>query len=370
MAAPLRALFYNEGAIGTGVLGHAAMAQTLSASTAAREDLTARHIGPGPEGPLARLIEHPVPGLFALSLDLQPTRWHLVQSRRARRAVRRALRDGPADVLLVHSHVSALLLAPIMRRWPTFLSVDSLIESYTRLGVWQRVRPWTNATLALSLLLERRALRQAHTVLAWTRWAADDATRTAPGARVLVWNPGVDVTRFRPASNAPGAKTRILFVGARFDAKGGADLLTALGSDLGARFELDVVSQEEPPAAPGLRWHRLGPGDDRLVALYQQADLFCLPSYVDAAPNSVVEALASGTAVVGSDVGGVPDLVGDAGVIVARGDRRALRETLLALAADPDRRDRLGRAGRARAEQRFDSRRQTARLLDLLREAR
>jgi len=370
VAAPLRALFYNEGAVGTGVLGHAAMAQTLSASTAARGDVQARHIGPGPEGPLARLVEHPVPGLFGLSLDLQPTRWHLVQSERARLAIRRALRDGPADVLLVHTHVSALLLAPIMRRWPTFLSVDALIASYTGLGVWQRVRPWTNASLALSLFLERRALRRAHTVLAWTQWAADDAARAAPAARVQVWNPGVDITRFRPAAKTARSATRILFVGARFDAKGGADLLAALGSDLGSRFELDVVSQEEPPAARGVRWHRLRPGDDRLVALYQQADLFCLPSYVDAAPNSVVEALASGTTVVSSDVGGVPDLVGDAGVVVTRGDLRALRETLLALAADPDRRERLARAGRARAEEHFDSRRQTDQLLDLLRAAR
>jgi glycosyltransferase involved in cell wall biosynthesis len=102
--------------------------------------------------------------------------------------------------------------------------------------------------------------------------------------------------------------------------------------------------------------------------LRQQADLLALPSGADAAPWAVLEAMACGTPILGSDVGGIPDMVGDeAGVIVGYGDRRALRSAALDLIGDPARRSALGAGARARAERRYDARRQTRELVDLLR---
>jgi hypothetical protein len=80
VAEPLRALFYNEGAVGSGTLGHSMLEHALRAGLSRRDDVDARMLGPARERGLSRLAARSVPGLFGVSLDLQPTRWHLVQS--------------------------------------------------------------------------------------------------------------------------------------------------------------------------------------------------------------------------------------------------------------------------------------------------
>ena len=75
----------------------------------------------------------------------------------------------------------------------------------------------------------------------------------------------------------------------------------------------------------------LGPLPQPVVADWiAAADLLCLPSHAEGSPNVIVEALASGTPVVASRVGGIPDLVDDGtnGLLVAPGDPAALATTL------------------------------------------
>ena len=63
---------------------------------------------------------------------------------------------------------------------------------------------------------------------------------------------------------------------------------------------------------------------------YNAADIFVIPSLVDNLPNTVLEAMACGTPVIGFDVGGIPDMVreGETGLLVYPGDSRALSEAL------------------------------------------
>src|SRR5437773_7622706 len=75
-----------------------------------------------------------------------------------------------------------------------------------------------------------------------------------------------------------------------------------------------------------------------LPNVYAASDVVALTSLNEGSPVSVIEAMASGRAVVATAVGGVPDVVGDTtGVLVASGDHRALAEAVLALLADPER---------------------------------
>ncbi|WP_392465420.1 glycosyltransferase [Arsenicicoccus cauae] len=88
--------------------------------------------------------------------------------------------------------------------------------------------------------------------------------------------------------------------------------------------------------------------------LLRAADLVVHPSHEDALPTSLISALATGTPVVATRVGGIPDIVGDdAGILVPPDDPAALAAAVADLARDPGRREACGLAGRARYDSTF-----------------
>jgi glycosyltransferase involved in cell wall biosynthesis len=91
-----------------------------------------------------------------------------------------------------------------------------------------------------------------------------------------------------------------------------------------------------------------------LQSMYQQADLFILPSiWQESYGLPVAEAMASGVPVLATRSGGVPELVQDgvSGRLVPRFDVDALTHALREMLADPDRLRAMGQAARIRAEQ-------------------
>jgi glycosyltransferase involved in cell wall biosynthesis len=177
-----------------------------------------------------------------------------------------------------------------------------------------------------------------------------------------------------PASQFPWAGPRgdkanptVLFMGRVGDRKGIFDLVEAwpavlqrvpharlrVGGDGdldGLRARLSALGIQESVEVMG--WVS---GDDRLGA-YAESDVYCLPSYAEGLPVSVLEAMASGLAVVGTDVDGFPDAIveGETGFMMKPGDRTTLADRLARLLEDTELRDRLGANGRARVEQVFD----------------
>lgn len=92
-----------------------------------------------------------------------------------------------------------------------------------------------------------------------------------------------------------------------------------------------------------------------VAPFFAAADVWTVPSRDDAAPMVALEAMALGKPVVGSRVGGIPELVQDGvtGTIVPAEDAAALAEAVCALLAEPKRRERLGNAARERVAQEF-----------------
>jgi len=96
--------------------------------------------------------------------------------------------------------------------------------------------------------------------------------------------------------------------------------------------------------------------DDNLASVaFSAADAIVLPSRQDNLPNTMVEALACGTAVIGSDVGGIPDLVipGHTGFLFANGDAQSLGETIDKAFSDLGRLREYGKNGRLLAEKKL-----------------
>ena len=93
-----------------------------------------------------------------------------------------------------------------------------------------------------------------------------------------------------------------------------------------------------------------------LPNVYAASDVVALTSLNEGSPVSVIEAMASGRAVVATAVGGVPDVVSEAtGILVPVGDHRGFADAIVSLLRDPDRRAELGRKGREVAVRRFAS---------------
>ncbi|MFE5670508.1 glycosyltransferase [Agromyces sp. NPDC056523] len=196
--------------------------------------------------------------------------------------------------------------------------------------------------------------------------------------RVRVVRNGIDCERFAPAPNgavAPSAirdgRMRIVFVGRMVSEKGPDVLIRAaerlgrpdveylmVGSQGFARdaplsaYEHELRRLADRATAESGAAIRFEPFVDRMALpdLLRSADLLVVPSrWAEPSGLTAMEGLATGLPVIASRAGGLPDLVGSAGVLVEPDDPGELADAIAALADDPDRRRRMAHAARDHA---------------------
>lgn len=188
--------------------------------------------------------------------------------------------------------------------------------------------------------------------------------------RLKVVHVGVDTAAFRPpASRPPRAEAHLLTVARLVPLKAQRLLLEALAElvhDHSVPARLTVVgdgplrdSLERTAAQLGVRDRVTfagAVGQDRIQSYYSAADIFCLPSLLEGLPAVLMEAMATELPVVATRIMGVPELVdhGVSGLLVTPGRSSELARALLELISSPERRDRLGRAGRVRVQSEFE----------------
>jgi glycosyltransferase involved in cell wall biosynthesis len=221
--------------------------------------------------------------------------------------------------------------------------------------------------------MEKTVLQYADLLLASTRHTAAYCGRAygveTSGSGVVY--SGVDVGRFSPRKQeADGRSPRVLFVGALSEGKGFMDLLRVVGrlkgrfprivlraigkADAGQRAGMEKVVEEQ-----GLAGHFELAGFvpyEKLPEHYAWCDFFAAPSVYEGGPGNVyLEAMACGRGVVACRTGGVPEVVveGETGLLVGPHDLDGLEGAVARLAEDADLRERFGRAGRRRVEERF-----------------
>ena len=203
-------------------------------------------------------------------------------------------------------------------------------------------------------------------------------------ARIHYVQNGVDTERFTQAPGSDGFV--VLFVGGfgTVKRKGALDLLAGLRAlrEGGAPGRVRIVGTDaEPEARESLeaycREHGLGDAVDieggvehRLMPeVYRAAAIYCLPSYREGAPHSVLEAMAAGLPVVATRISGLPHLIeeGKGGFLIEPGDVPAIAERLRTLYDDPELRKDMGRFNRRRAVERFSVKAQVDALIDIYR---
>lgn len=222
-------------------------------------------------------------------------------------------------------------------------------------------------------VLRRVSLRLIDTVVPVSRSLATVLAEQyrLPASRVALINNGVDVERFRPVRPGAPAAERVswragdtLVVGtvARLQPiKNQALLLDAFARVRAQLPGVRLVLVGDGPLRGALQAQAQALGIAPEVTFaglradtapaYHGFDVFVLCSNLEGTSVSVIEAMASGTPVVATAVGGTPALLGNGeyGVLVPPRDPDALAAALVALLRDPARRDALARRARARA---------------------
>jgi glycosyltransferase involved in cell wall biosynthesis len=276
------------------------------------------------------------------------------------RAVGR-LRAALADADVVHAHgLRAGLVATAARRLggPRRPLVLTLHNALPEGGGPLR---------AVLRAAERATIRGADLVLAASGDLADNARRLgAPDVRVAPVSapplpaPRHDRAKVRAQLDVPDGRPLVVAVGRLHPQKGYDVLLDAVARWAGdARLPvapLVVIAGDGPPeaelgeriASDKLPVRLLGRRDD-VADLLAAADLCVLPSRWEARSLTAQEALRTGTPLVATRTGGLPELLGDAAELVPVGDAAALADAVVRVLADPEHGARLSEAGRRQA---------------------
>jgi glycosyltransferase involved in cell wall biosynthesis len=214
--------------------------------------------------------------------------------------------------------------------------------------------------------MQARVARRVGPILTASQSSRADIVRdfkVAP-ASVHVIPLGVDTRLFhpRPAPRVPG---RIVAVAsADSPLKGVATLLQAFGKITAERDAQLIVVGRPAPGGPTERLasdlalgDRVrfvhGISDEELADLTASAEIAVVPSLYEGFSLPAVEHMASGTPLVASDTGALPEVTGDAAVLVTPGDAEALFTVLSGLLDSPEERARLGAAAWQRVQERF-----------------
>jgi len=208
-------------------------------------------------------------------------------------------------------------------------------------------------------------------------------TEGVPKEKVHVIPMGVDVERFHPMYKDRGLCSKLgladdeivfLFIGRLIEEKGILDLISAYGAivhDFPSRTRLMVVGEGSLRERAKHLAHQLGIEKsvefigsqpyDEMPRLFSIADIFVLPSvptrtWEEQYGMVLVEAMASGKALISTRTGAIPEVVGPAGMVVPPRQPNRLYEAMRELVISGQKREELGKIARSMAIERYDSR--------------
>jgi glycosyltransferase involved in cell wall biosynthesis len=330
-------------------------------------------------------FENPAPGLGRVRLA-----GRAVYSLEARRQMASLLDDEPVDLAHLHNiyhHLSPSILEPLRRRGipvvmtvhdyklvcPVYLllSDGEICERCVGGHFSNAVRHRCNrgslpgsALVATETWLHRRLRlyqRGVNLFVAPSGFIRDKLVAGGyPAERISVVPNFVDVETIRPSFD-PGAS--FVYVG-RLVREKGVDVLIEAAAGTGLRVEIvgdgplraDLEAQARA-AGVEIVFHGYQQPPDAAAIVARSLAVVLPARWHENGPLAVIEAMAAGKPVISSRTGGLPELIvdGDTGLLAPPNDAIALRSAMLRLAESPEEAERMGRAGRARAEERYSS---------------
>ena len=271
---------------------------------------------------------------------------------------------------LFHANIACRLIAPLAG-----VSRDKLICEIQTVEIERRwhltVDRWTHRLCRMEIGNSQSVIDHLH------------HEAGLPESWLLLVRGGVDLERFERAKPVQKSELGVkdsdrllVWVGRLDPVKGLEDLLRALVI-IQQRFASHLVLVGDGPERSRLerliteldladRVSLVGVRDD-VPKILKACDVFVFPSHTEGMPNALLEAMASGCAIVCTDVPGNRDLITDdrTGLTVPARDSNALADAVMKLLGSRDLSDRLGTAASAVARESYDNRSVTARYLEI-----
>lgn len=289
------------------------------------------------------------------------------------RRLRRYFATHKPNYDLIHDNQSLCrgLLDVERMGYPVVATIHHPISSDLRLALqaepvwWRRLflRRW-HSFLRMQIPVARTLKR----IFAVSEWARADVEREfgIDSGRIVVTGIGTDTDLFKPLPGRVKDLNRIMITASSDTALKGVVYAIQAFAVLREQFpnlRLRLIGKLKPEGEAQKLINRLDlaaaidnysrVSQEDLVAFYNEASVFVSPSLYEGFGLPAAEAMASGTAVVVTNGGALPEVVGNDGVVVPTGDSQALAAAVADLLRDSERRIALEQRGRDRIVKEF-----------------
>jgi glycosyltransferase involved in cell wall biosynthesis len=271
-------------------------------------------------------------------------------------------RRADLDMDVYHGHIySSGLLANTLAGRFGGVSVNTIHGSYY--PAWRRLRNPLSASFyrTAERQLATRLSEKAHLQIHVSSYFADQVREWGDASRVKVIPNGVDAESFNQGvKGCLESEGPVILTARRLVKKNGLEYLIRAMDYLVGECRLVIIG--DGPERRRLMDLARGSGDIEFLGTVPHAemptyiasaDVAVVPSIIEASSLFMLEAMAMAKPVVASDVGGLPEALGGAGVLVQPMDPEGLALAIKELLSDPGRMKSLGNSGRERVKENF-----------------
>jgi glycosyltransferase involved in cell wall biosynthesis len=283
----------------------------------------------------------------------------------------RFLKDKFDRYDVVHDNQSlSYSLQSIQKRVPTIATIHHPITVDRRLAIKAARNPYRKLQQVRwfsFIRMQKKVSRRLSRIITVSECAREDISRefSVPRERFTIVPNGINTELFYPLPETVREKNRIIVTNsADIPLKGLAYLLEAV-HEVSKTHKVGLTVVGEPKKDSQIlkliRKLKIGPlitftgriSNGDFVRAYAQATLAVVPSLYEGFGLPAGEAMACGVPVISTSGGALPEVVGDAGIIIPPADVRALTDAIKSLLDNPDRAKALGEAGFRRVHQYF-----------------
>jgi glycosyltransferase involved in cell wall biosynthesis len=284
---------------------------------------------------------------------------------------RRFLRNRCRQYDIVHDNQGLSYGLLTVKKWlPTIatihhpITVDRKIAVRSAPNIWRKMQQWRWYSF---VGMQKRVSRMLDHIITVSKTAGDDISRdfNISAKRFRIVPNGVRTDLFYPIPEIEREKNRLIVTNsADMPLKGLYYLLRAVSKVAQKHpIQLTVVGTPKKNGYSQELIQRLGIGnritftgriaEERFVKEYAKATAAVVPSVYEGFGLPVAEAMACAVPVISTTGGALPEVVGDAGLLVPPADYQALAKAILTILEQPQLAQKLGRAGYQRVHQHF-----------------